>query len=455
MQKNLSREELFALVWEKPTSEIAKDFDLSDVAIGKLCTKLQVPKPPRGYWARIEAGQKPRRPALAAFREEIESNRRDQTRLRAAESLTPVQREILEVAVDELRSRGVDLREVAARGTRPLSHVDPDLAAQILLLVQGQARKWMEDGRINRKWGNSVRSSLSQLVERLVPIARPQVLLFEPEKRRSHYTPDGPVVFVRLTAALQERMAGLVRLVRDMELDHVVLPLSAADHAWTTHHVHSPSSHSFLDSWLCVSGDKLWVEWSQKAWREDEPPERHATNRILLHDVMAIDYLPASDKALSPLVSAQSIKPYADRLAALREAEHVFELVSNATCPIQNEVPPEVLSIVERLWFGQERPFKAAREALRHVETELERWEKELEAERSSLAQSILGIVPGDIVTSESRGKLVRISVTNLYLYSSEDRVTFMASGIRFRKDGTLGKTHESITLGFEEKPSR
>ncbi len=49
--RKLSREELFALVWEKPTSEIAKELGLSDVAIGKLCTKLQVPKPPRGNWA--------------------------------------------------------------------------------------------------------------------------------------------------------------------------------------------------------------------------------------------------------------------------------------------------------------------------------------------------------------------------------------------------------------------
>ncbi len=67
---DLSREELFALVWERPTSEIANELGISDVAVGKLCEKLQVPKPPRGYWARVEAGQMPRRPALKAFRQE-------------------------------------------------------------------------------------------------------------------------------------------------------------------------------------------------------------------------------------------------------------------------------------------------------------------------------------------------------------------------------------------------
>ena len=47
-KRELSREELFALVWERPTREIAKELGISDVAVGKLCEKWQVPKPPRG-----------------------------------------------------------------------------------------------------------------------------------------------------------------------------------------------------------------------------------------------------------------------------------------------------------------------------------------------------------------------------------------------------------------------
>src|SRR5207249_6496245 len=36
----------------------------SDVALAKLCRRHQVPLPPRGYWARIRAGQHPKRPPL-------------------------------------------------------------------------------------------------------------------------------------------------------------------------------------------------------------------------------------------------------------------------------------------------------------------------------------------------------------------------------------------------------
>jgi len=113
-KRELSREELFALVWERPSREIAKELGISDVAVGKLCEKLQVPKPPRGYWARVEAGQTPRRPALKAFREELEAKRRGALQARTAGHFTELQSKFLDAALEELRKRGVDY------GTRPI-----------------------------------------------------------------------------------------------------------------------------------------------------------------------------------------------------------------------------------------------------------------------------------------------------------------------------------------------
>lgn len=48
-----SEEELKRLVWEKSTVLIARDYGVSDTAISKLCKKYNIPKPPRGYWAKI------------------------------------------------------------------------------------------------------------------------------------------------------------------------------------------------------------------------------------------------------------------------------------------------------------------------------------------------------------------------------------------------------------------
>ena len=57
MQIKLTREELHDKIWKTPASELAKQFHISDVALGKICRKMNVPKPPRGYWERLRAGE--------------------------------------------------------------------------------------------------------------------------------------------------------------------------------------------------------------------------------------------------------------------------------------------------------------------------------------------------------------------------------------------------------------
>jgi|ERR1041384_1287907 hypothetical protein len=52
----LTREDLYGLVWSQPTQKVAKELGISDVALSKICRKLHVPKPPRGYWRQIEVG---------------------------------------------------------------------------------------------------------------------------------------------------------------------------------------------------------------------------------------------------------------------------------------------------------------------------------------------------------------------------------------------------------------
>lgn len=47
-----SREELFKLIWSKPTTLIAKDFGVSDKAVEKWCKSYGIEKPARGYWTK-------------------------------------------------------------------------------------------------------------------------------------------------------------------------------------------------------------------------------------------------------------------------------------------------------------------------------------------------------------------------------------------------------------------
>lgn len=58
------RESLYELVWSEPVSKLAPQFGLSGVGFAKMCKRLGVPLPSRGFWARKQAGQSPRRPPL-------------------------------------------------------------------------------------------------------------------------------------------------------------------------------------------------------------------------------------------------------------------------------------------------------------------------------------------------------------------------------------------------------
>lgn len=60
----LTREQLYEQVWTEPMATLAPKYGLSDVGLSKVCRRLNVPVPGRGYWRQKEVGQKVRRRAL-------------------------------------------------------------------------------------------------------------------------------------------------------------------------------------------------------------------------------------------------------------------------------------------------------------------------------------------------------------------------------------------------------
>jgi hypothetical protein len=58
----VSREALYEEVWSDPATIVAPRYGLSDVGLLKICKKLHIPVPGRGYWARITAGRPARKP---------------------------------------------------------------------------------------------------------------------------------------------------------------------------------------------------------------------------------------------------------------------------------------------------------------------------------------------------------------------------------------------------------
>lgn len=52
----VSRQELYELVWSIPMTKVAQQFEVSNSYLARVCTALNVPRPGRGYWAKLAVG---------------------------------------------------------------------------------------------------------------------------------------------------------------------------------------------------------------------------------------------------------------------------------------------------------------------------------------------------------------------------------------------------------------
>lgn len=67
----ITRESLYERVWQTPAATLAAEWNISGPALAKRCKKLNVPVPPRGYWARLAAGAKLKKTPLPPSPEEL------------------------------------------------------------------------------------------------------------------------------------------------------------------------------------------------------------------------------------------------------------------------------------------------------------------------------------------------------------------------------------------------
>ena len=56
--REITRQELYDIVWSAPMRDAATQFGISDVALAKTCRKAGIPLPPRGYWLKPEDARK-------------------------------------------------------------------------------------------------------------------------------------------------------------------------------------------------------------------------------------------------------------------------------------------------------------------------------------------------------------------------------------------------------------
>ncbi len=61
---SVTREKLYKEVWAEPMTEVAKRYEVSSSFLARVCERMNVPRPPRGHWAKLRNGVKVDQPPL-------------------------------------------------------------------------------------------------------------------------------------------------------------------------------------------------------------------------------------------------------------------------------------------------------------------------------------------------------------------------------------------------------
>ena len=69
----VTREKLFEEVWAEPMTTVARRYGVSSNYMARVCFRMGIPRPSRGFWAKQAAGQSPERPQLPPANPEDET----------------------------------------------------------------------------------------------------------------------------------------------------------------------------------------------------------------------------------------------------------------------------------------------------------------------------------------------------------------------------------------------
>ena len=99
MATTTTRQALYEQVWSEPLVKLAKVYGVSDVTLGKLCKRFNIPRPAMGHWTRVALGKSSPQPPLPPHEQEdvqVSNAAPVNPRLAAARGLVhPVAQDIL------------------------------------------------------------------------------------------------------------------------------------------------------------------------------------------------------------------------------------------------------------------------------------------------------------------------------------------------------------------------
>jgi hypothetical protein len=125
-EQELTRRAMYDLVWSRPMTKVAEDLEMSDVALKKICDKHRVPTPPRGYWAKRDAGKPTKQ---IQFHSTSDPQHEHIVIHGSRNNLAPEIREVLEQERERRKSKPKTASPAEAAPTVPPQDVHPAISA--------------------------------------------------------------------------------------------------------------------------------------------------------------------------------------------------------------------------------------------------------------------------------------------------------------------------------------
>jgi len=124
----ITRSELYDKVWTTPMSRLSKEFGISDVALAKVCKKYDIPRPPRGFWARLQNGYRDKKAALPkgenrTIEFDVESNQRNRREIQLQKEKEEKRKESVKPVIEVAENL---THPLAKRFLERIENVNPD-----------------------------------------------------------------------------------------------------------------------------------------------------------------------------------------------------------------------------------------------------------------------------------------------------------------------------------------
>lgn len=116
----ITRQELYEKVWSTPMIKLAEEFGLSDVGLAKVCKRHNIPRPDRGYWAKLEHGKKVKKKALPETKDGVSEEVVISTMELASECTDQEQLSDAELLMRIIKSEGIVPVDLTLSNPHPL-----------------------------------------------------------------------------------------------------------------------------------------------------------------------------------------------------------------------------------------------------------------------------------------------------------------------------------------------